>query len=155
MLHLTLLDDFDLDAGLRWLAEGFMQRTGIAVDYRSQFSGRLPEEIETHLFRICQEALTNIARHCGASQVWIELRRRGNRIELDIADNGRGLPADGSALSSGLRLIGMRARARSAGGEVRLLAREGGGLRIEVRASAGRAQEKERKIRVLLADDHA
>lgn len=133
LLHPTILDDFGLDAGLRWLAEGFTHRTGIDVEYRSNFTGRLPEEIETHLFRICQEALTNVARHSGATRVRIELASSEHEIRVTIADNGRGLPADGSALRHGLGLIGMRARARSAGGEVRFLDEPGGGLRIEVR----------------------
>lgn len=145
LLHPTLLDDFGLDAGLRWLAEGFMQRTGIEVEYHADYAGRLPEEIETHLFRICQEALTNIARHAGASRAWIELRRRGDVVDLVIADNGRGLPDDGSALHKGLGLIGMRARARSAGGEVRFLNREGGGLRIEVRVTARSTRDEKEK----------
>lgn len=133
LLHPTILDDFGLDAGLRWLAEGFMQRTGIEVEYHSDFQGRLPEETETHLFRICQEALTNVARHSGATRVRIELRHTGSEVRVTVADNGRGLPRDDSVLRKGLGLIGMRARARNAGGEVRFANQPGGGLRIEVR----------------------
>src|ERR1019366_3627996 len=66
LLRPTILDDFGLEAGLRWLAEGFAARTGIEVAVDSSYSGRLPDESETHLFRIAQEALTNIARHAGA-----------------------------------------------------------------------------------------
>ena len=75
LLRPTILDDFGLDAGIRWLAERFGQRTGIEVDYKSSFDGRLPDETETHLFRIVQEALTNVARHSGATRVTIELAR--------------------------------------------------------------------------------
>ena len=149
LLHPTILDDFGLDAGLRWLAEGFTHRTGIEVAYRSNFNGRLPEEIETHLFRICQEALTNVARHSGASRVDVELEHRGDKVRVVIADNGRGLPADGSALRQGLGLIGMRARARSAGGEVRFSNEPAGGLRIEVVAPVrSRSHEQEKDSRV-------
>ena len=145
LLHPTILDDFGLDAGLRWLAEGFMQRTGIEVDYRSDFSGRLAEETETHLFRICQEALTNVARHSGASRVRIELRSSGDQVRVTVADNGRGLPGDGSALRRGLGLIGMQARARSAGGELSFANQPGGGLRIEVHAPARKRHGDEKK----------
>ena len=69
LLRPTILDDFGLDAGIRWLAERFGQRTGIEVDYKSSFDGRLADETETHLFRIVQEALTNVARHSGATRV--------------------------------------------------------------------------------------
>jgi len=117
LLHPTILDDFGLDAALRWLAEGFTTRTGIAVDYRSEFTGRAPDETEIHLFRICQEALTNVARHSGASRVEIRLRAEGERLQLRIHDNGHGLTAGDRAESLGMGLIGMRARARSAGGE--------------------------------------
>ncbi len=57
LLRPTILDDFGLDAGIRWLAERFSERTGIDADYRSHFDGRLADETETHLFRIVQEAL--------------------------------------------------------------------------------------------------
>jgi len=117
LLHPTILDDFGLDAALRWLAEGFTTRTGVAVDYRSEFTGRAPDETEIHLFRICQEALTNVARHSGASRVEIRLRAEGERLQLRIHDNGHGLAAGERAESLGMGLIGMRARARSAGGE--------------------------------------
>ena len=74
LLRPTILDDFGLDAGLRWLGDRFHQRTNIEVDYRSEFDGRLPDETETHLFRIVQEALTNVARHANATRVFIHLQ---------------------------------------------------------------------------------
>ncbi len=143
LLHPTILDDFGLDAGLRWLTEGFMQRTGIEVDYVSDFTGRLPEETETHLFRICQEALTNVARHSGATRVRAELRAEPGKVRLSIQDNGRGLPADGKAFLRGLGLIGMRARARSAGGELTFRSVEGSGLLIDA-AVPRRALDEEK-----------
>ena len=63
LLRPTILDDFGLDASIRSIADRFTQRTGIEVDYRSEFAGRVAPETETHLFRIVQEALTNVARH--------------------------------------------------------------------------------------------
>lgn len=62
LLRPSILDDFGLSASLEWLAEGFMQRTSTEVTYRSTFSGRLGDAMETHLFRIAQEALTNADR---------------------------------------------------------------------------------------------
>jgi signal transduction histidine kinase len=130
LLHPTVLDDFGLDAALRWLAEGFTTRTGIEVDYQSEFTGRLPDETETHLFRICQEALTNVARHSGASRVAIGLHPEGDHIKLRIQDNGRGLAAAVQPERLGLGLVGMRARARSAGGELTIHS-NGEGVRVE------------------------
>ena len=136
LLRPTILDDFGLEAGLRWLAEGFSSRTGVAVELQSDHPGRLPDETETHLFRIAQEALTNVARHSGAKHVRMVLEARGEYACLSIADDGRGLPApaNGTASSRGLGMIGMRARARSAGGDLGVQSRPGEGVVIEVRA---------------------
>ncbi len=130
LLRPTILDDFGLDASLRWLAERFGERTGVAVSYTSSLDGRLIEANETHLFRIVQEALTNVARHSGAHSVSIRLAGEDGRVRLTIRDDGAGLP-DG-AQRGGLGLRGMAARARGAGGELALRAAPGGGLEIEV-----------------------
>jgi signal transduction histidine kinase len=132
LLRPTILDDFGLEAGVRWLAEGFQARTGIEVSVESNYSGRLPDEAETHLFRIAQEAMTNVARHAEAKHVRIQLASTPGAICLSIADDGRGLgiaPAGGR----GLGMIGMRARARSAGGDVAVQSKAGEGVVIEVR----------------------
>jgi signal transduction histidine kinase len=132
LLRPTILDDFGLEAGLRWLAEGFTMRTGIEVKVDSSFSGRLTDETETHLFRIAQEALTNVARHSGARHVRIELASEGGDIRLAVQDDGRGLAA-GPANGRGMGLIGIRARARSAGGDAAVRSKPGEGVVIEVR----------------------
>src|ERR1051326_594314 len=135
LLRPTILDDFGLDAGLRWLCEGFAARTGIEVDLKSSYEGRLPEETETHLFRIAQEALTNVARHAGARHVRVHLERVEGQIMLQIQDDGRGL--NGPAPAGSLGMTGMRARARSTGGEVAVRSRPGEGVTIEVRVPLG------------------
>ena len=134
LLRPVILDDFGLDAGLRWLAEKFGQRTRIKVDYESDFTGRLSDETETHLFRIAQEAFTNIARHAEASEVRISLLHRDQSIRLTIEDNGKGLPAqnDDIIYSPSLGMVGMRARARQSGGELTASSRQPHGLCIEV-----------------------
>jgi two-component system NarL family sensor kinase len=122
LLRPTILDDFGLEAGLRWLVEGFAARTGIEATLESSCSGRLPDETETHLFRIAQEALTNVARHSGARRVAVELKSSGDEIRLTVHDDGRGLSSDSASevrqagRPGPLGMIGMRARARSAGG---------------------------------------
>jgi two-component system NarL family sensor kinase len=141
LLRPTILDDFGLEAGLRWLAEGFSARTNIAVNFESGYSGRLPDETETHLFRIAQEALTNVARHSGAKHVSLVLDRREDEVFLSIEDDGQGLTANGTSSNSGLGMIGMRARARSTGGDLTVRSRPESGVRIEVRAPAGQDRE--------------
>jgi signal transduction histidine kinase len=143
LLRPTILDDFGLEAGLRWLCEGFMHRTGIETDFQSSFSERLPDEKETHLFRVAQEALTNIARHSGATKALVTLESQGTEVCLSIRDNGRGLPATGAA-GGGMGMIGMRARARSIGGDLTVRSKERQGVEIEVRVPA-RAAKDERK----------
>jgi len=137
LLRPTILDDFGLEAGLRWLCDGFAARTGIEVRFTSNYSGRLNEDAETHLFRIAQEALTNVARHSGANRVEARLEAHGDRIWLSISDDGRGM---GPAPGRGMGLIGMRARARSAGGDLAIRSPSGGGVVIEVRVPMAAAK---------------
>jgi signal transduction histidine kinase len=144
LLRPTILDDFGLEAGLRWLADGFSARTNIAVDVESHFSGRLPDETETHLFRIAQEALTNVARHSGASRVHLSLDIHDSQVYLSISDDGRGLPITPPIempSGTGLGMIGMRARARSIGGDLTVRSRPNGGVRIEVCAPVAEASQ--------------
>ncbi|MDB6003182.1 MAG: hypothetical protein JWR15_169, partial [Prosthecobacter sp.] len=134
LLRPVILDDFGLDAGLRWLAEKFGQRTRLKVEYVSDFTGRLADETETHLFRIAQEAFTNIARHSEATEVKMSLAHREQTIRLTIEDNGKGLPVrTGEPIHSpSLGMVGMRARARQSGGELTATSMQPRGLRIEV-----------------------
>ena len=132
LLRPTILDDFGLAASLRWQVEGFAARTGIDARFESNFEGRLPSETETHLFRIAQEALTNVARHAEAHRVTVALTAEKRRLCLSVEDDGRGLP-EAPAEGGGMGMIGMRARARIAGGELTERSRPGQGVLIEVR----------------------
>ncbi len=135
LLRPVILDDFGLDAGLRWLTERFSERTQIGTEYWSYCPRRLADEQETQLFRIAQEALTNVARHSGATEVIIRLDTSGDRVLLRIEDNGRGMPEEVQKKPS-LGLVGMRARARHVGGEFSTANKKQGGLRVEVKAPA-------------------
>lgn len=132
VLRPVILDDFGLDSGLRWLCERFTQRTQIPVHYESNWTQRLHGGEETHLFRIVQEALTNIARHAEATEAWVSLAVQGETIHLEIADNGHGLKPVNGAKSPSLGMVGMRARARQLGGELIVENRKEGGLRIRI-----------------------
>ncbi|MEN6603856.1 MAG: sensor histidine kinase [Bryobacteraceae bacterium] len=132
LLRPVILDDLGLDAALRWLTERFERHTRIGVEYISDFAGRMDEQTETHLFRVAQESLTNVARHSGANRVRISLARAGERIQLTVEDDGRGMAPSGKARSHGLGMTSMRARASHAGGEMRLDKSPLGGVRIEV-----------------------
>ncbi|MBV9765990.1 MAG: sensor histidine kinase [Acidobacteriaceae bacterium] len=133
LLRPTILDDFGLDAALKSLTDSFSQRTGIQVEYRSDMNGRrLRDETETHLFRIAQEALTNVARHSQATSVSVELLSHGDEVALTIRDNGRGFEITERRPASGLGLAGIETRARGCGGKVTMETATGKGLRIEV-----------------------
>ncbi len=135
LLRPSILDDFGLNDSLRWLADSFAERAGKSVRYTSSFSGRLDSTTETQLFRIAQEALTNVARHAEATEVSIDLANVNDALSLTIADNGKGMgtpaaPAGNIKRSAALGLAGMRARARVAGGTVSVDSRPGEGVRI-------------------------
>ncbi len=132
VLRPVILDDFGLDSGLRWLCERFTQRTQIPVHYESNWNQRLEGSEETHLFRLTQEALTNIARHAEATEAWVSLNVDGRTVHLEITDNGHGLRPAASDKPVSLGLVGMRARARQLGGELIIANRKEGGLSIRV-----------------------
>jgi signal transduction histidine kinase len=139
LLHPVILDDFGVQTGLRWLADRFSERTRIEVEYECAVSGRLADGIETHLFRITQEALTNIARHSGATKVSIHFTESGGAILLTIEDNGCGFKPEARRKPS-LGMVGMRARARQIDGELTVAAGSSGGVKLEVRAPRREAQ---------------
>lgn len=128
LLRPRILDDFGLDAGLRDLAHGFSKRTGIAVDYRSNTQDRFDPNVETQLFRVAQEALTNTSRHSMARNVEMSLLRSNGRIQLSLVDDGGGFPPAPSSL--GLGLLGMRERVRTAGGTLDITNKPGAGVEI-------------------------
>jgi signal transduction histidine kinase len=132
LLRPVILDDFGLEASLRWLAEKFSQRTRVKVECESALAGRLESGTETHLFRIAQEALTNIARHSGATRVFINLAAEVDIVRLVVQDDGCGLSPDRQDSPASLGLIGMRARARECGGNLHLEPVTPHGLRIAV-----------------------
>jgi signal transduction histidine kinase len=141
LLRPVILDDFGLDAALRWLVDGFSERTGIRVGYRSNFTARLSDQLETQLFRITQEALTNIARHADARTASISLTVQQENLTLTIEDDGHGMPISKSLNHSSLGMVGMRARARQVGGDLRVENGVLGGLRLRVAAPVALATD--------------
>lgn len=118
LLRPSTLDDFGLTPSLQWLAESFSQRTGIRVSPNLDFAGRLSSDVETHLFRIAQEALTNVAKHTKATGIVLGLEARGGTLRLTITDDGGGIGKKPEKGSGGLGLAGMRERMRMAGGRL-------------------------------------
>jgi signal transduction histidine kinase len=136
-LRPSVLDDLGLVSAIRWYAERHLEPKGITV--RCEFSGfgsRLMPELETALFRVTQEAITNIAKHSGAETVLIQCLQRDDRITIEIEDDGAGfVPANlppPSARERGLGLMGMRERVELFGGTLELDSAPGSGTRIAV-----------------------
>ena len=123
------LEGKPLVEALAGLARSFTSDTGVPVQVQATNSERLPMRVESELFRIAQEALTNVRKHAHATSAEIRLRRRGARVSLTISDDGRGFsPARRN--SDGHGLVGMRERAKLLGGSLRVSSAVGKGTRI-------------------------
>jgi signal transduction histidine kinase len=130
-----ILDQLGLAPALQWVADHTLRANGIEVSMESVgLEERLAPAIETILFRIGQEAMTNIARHSGAEHVTLAIVRRTGSLSLTIEDDGRGFdPArreSGAPAAGGIGLPGMRERAAAAGGRLVVTSAPGGGTRI-------------------------
>lgn len=135
-LRPAVLDDYGLAAVLRWYTEEFSRRTGLATSViGSDPMPRLAPDVEGTLFRIVQEALTNVAKHAGAREVRVTLRAHTGGFSLTVADDGRGLDAPRLQQPSdhhGWGLMIMRERAESAGGQLDIESAAGQGTRVIV-----------------------
>jgi len=121
LLHPPLLDELGLPSALRWYVEGFAERSKIDVQLElAEDLGRLPAEMETALFRIVQECLTNIHRHSESKKALIRAYRSPTELCLDVRDRGKGMPNlnnNGSShLKSGVGIQGMQERVRQLNG---------------------------------------
>jgi len=129
-----ILDTLGLVAALEWQAQDFYSRTNIACTVHTELQEIvLDHERTTALFRVCQEALTNVARHAQASAVAIRLAKTDDAVVLEVHDNGRGvMPAELTTRGS-VGLLGMQERARQLGGEVTITGEPGQGTTVTVR----------------------
>ena len=126
LLYPPMLEELGLKSAIPWYLDGFARRSEIKTRFEiaSDFD-RLPREVELALFRVLQEALTNVHRHSGSSTADIRLFRKDDLVMLEIEDHGKGLPAhileaNGNALAAelGVGLRGMNERMRQLGGHI-------------------------------------
>lgn len=116
-LRPSILDDMGLLPTLQWHIERFETQTGIQVNFScSKFEGRFPSDIETTAYRIIQEALTNVARHAQATEVFVGLLIQDDTLWIEILDQGNGFDTDAISKRSTSGLSGMRERASLVGG---------------------------------------
>ena len=126
-LRPAVLDDFGLVPALERLTESFAEQSEIRVDFHSALGEtRLPSDVETALYRVVQEALTNIVKHADAHSVSISITRRGSAVAAVIEDDGNGFDPR-TVSKDGIGLLGMRER----------LALIDGRLEVESRPRAG------------------
>jgi PAS domain S-box-containing protein len=116
-----VLDYLGLGAAIEWLTQELGKRTKIKFEFKSNPKEvTLDRDYATALFRICQEALTNVVRHANATRVKITLKKEPDRIVLVVRDNGKGINEEQISDPKAFGLIGMRERAHSYGGEVEI-----------------------------------
>jgi PAS domain S-box-containing protein len=133
-----LLDDFGLVAAIEWHAQEFEQRTEVSCQVSSELDETVLSPAQaTALFRIAQEALTNVARHAAATAARVRLFREGEDVVLRVEDNGRGIGAENSSPTGSLGVVGMRERAALLGGSVQITGSPGEGTVVEARVPFG------------------
>ena len=125
LLHPPLLDDVGLLSALQWYLDGLTKRSGIAteLDVQPPDFPRLSSELETAIFRIIQEALTNVFRHSEAKKGWVTLKHQETEVIVTVRDDGKGLQeqvVDLKPGSIGVGIGGMRQRTQELGGVLRL-----------------------------------
>jgi signal transduction histidine kinase len=129
--------DFGIVAALEWQIKEFEKQTGVRCTLKSnQADIELGLDQATALFRIFQEALTNIAKHAQASRIAVRLARTRHHVSLKITDNGRGMIATDRAKPKSFGIRGMMERAKALGGSVTLSAAAGGGTVVAIRIAS-------------------
>jgi len=125
-----VLDDLGLVDALEWLTADFENRSGITCVFEHAQVPVLNETVSTAAYRICQEALTNVARYAEAGRVSVVLKADKNILNLSVRDDGRGFDTEGLSEFEGIGIAGMRERAALAGGSLEVMSEEGKGCHV-------------------------
>jgi PAS domain S-box-containing protein len=136
-LRPSMLDDLGLIPTLRWYTESYTKRLGIPISFHATaFNKKLDFEIETAIYRIVQEALTNIAKHAQAKEVTISLGKKNAKLIIKVEDNGKGFilktSATGEIYSQGVGILGMKERVYNVGGTFHIESKQGRGTNLLV-----------------------
>ena len=134
-LHPSMLEDIGLPETADWYVRAFSRRTGIASQLAVQhLDARLAPEVERCTYRVIQEAMTNVARHAGATSCRVEIARRSASLCVTVEDNGRGFRpwATSAPDARGLGLVGMRERVTRLGGHLHVDSAPGSGTRLTI-----------------------
>jgi PAS domain S-box-containing protein len=140
-LRPSVLDDLGLAEAIDWQAQQFQARTGITCSFQRPADNLgLSQDESTAVFRILQEALTNVLRHARATRVDIAASETADGIVLTVSDNGRGITEDQKSATHSLGLVGMRERAHLVGGNISITGAQGKGTVVTVYIPACRDQ---------------
>jgi PAS domain S-box-containing protein len=132
-LRPILLDDLGLTAAIEWQAEEFQNRSGIGCDvYVDCRDSSIEKDLATTLFRVFQETLTNIARHAGATAVWVRLTQEENELCLEVIDNGKGITRKQIEDPRSFGIIGIRERVNLWNGSIRITGKHNRGTTVSV-----------------------
>jgi signal transduction histidine kinase/CheY-like chemotaxis protein len=136
-LRPRMLDDLGLKPALEWQTKLFQGQTGITIELELSLpEQRFSSEIETTVFRMVQEALTNVARHSGATAAVVTVTANEHALQVEVSDRGRGFDATAAlARRDSLGLAGLAERVRLAGGELEIFSRAGHGTRLHAEFS--------------------
>jgi PAS domain S-box-containing protein len=142
-LRPVMLDDLGIVAAIEHLLHDLSQRTGIVVSLDADERGAdIGEPLASSLYRIVQEALTNVARHAEASEVRVGIRVDGDDLVLIVIDNGKGIDLEAAARSKSYGIMGIRERAGTLGGKALISRLDSGGTRIEIVVPLARYRER-------------
>jgi PAS domain S-box-containing protein len=148
-LRPLMLDDLGLNAAIEWLARDAARRMGVEVSVElGEGDPPLDERASIALYRMVQEALTNVARHAHATEAHIEIRQVGDTLRLSVRDNGIGFPDSAMQKEGSFGLMGIRERAFMLGGQMEVDNPPGGGGRLTIRLPMVRAGSSEPERRV-------
>lgn len=143
LLHPPLLDEAGLSSALTWYLNGFSERSKVKVDLHiPKDFGRLSREVETAIFRVVQECLTNIHRHSGSATAKVRINHADGHVHILVEDKGKGIPAEkrsqiATSGTPGVGVRGMRERLRQLGGDLEISSETGKGTKVMVRLPAG------------------
>ncbi len=145
-LRPSLLGDLGLGAATEWQAEEFRRLTGTDCDLAVAFDGTdMDEPTRTAVFRIYQEALTNVIRHAQATKVKVAMKRKGQSLTLEVQDNGKGITDEQISGPKAFGLLGMRERVQALRGELKISGRPSKGTKIVVRVPLPSHRETDEK----------
>jgi len=132
-LRPTVLDDLGWVPALRFLAQGVSKRSNLPIHVETDLNDRLPPSVETAIYRVVQEALSNAVKHSGATAVWISAQKGDGVLRCSVRDNGAGFPVESVRASRqrrGLGLSSMQERLDAVGGSLRIESSPGKGTEL-------------------------